>query len=489
VRSKFTPAVLLRFCAQNEAAGAHLRKIIMFRKFFWLILLSLAIGVLGYYIGLSAHQAVIVAVFATSILGTLFFWDFRLSFVFIGSGVLLMMNAVHLEDFIRFASLDVILFLISMMIIVGMMKEAGLFTWLVTLVLRIKNLNGMKLYVLTMLTSAFLSGLMGEVASIIVVVTVILDICDFLEVDPIPLIISSIIATNIGSAATVLGNPVGVLIAARGKLSFEDFLTHAMPVSMLVLILAIGIVLIYYRRNIAQMCDKLKDYQDDKSFLYLISIPPDKRTKISIGIFAVTILLISLHKRLEILLGLTENTLLFMIPIISAGIVMAYRHDKARYYIEHEVEWPSILFFLFLFAQAGVIQSTGIASFLAQKMVNSIGSYPQVLSGIVLMSSGFLSSGVDNVVAVASYVPIVQSLGTLHVNMKALWWALLFGACYGGNITLIGSTANIVALGILEKERNLKVNFMQWLRIGFIVGVLTMFLAMLLVVFIPFFSS
>ncbi|MDD3374402.1 MAG: SLC13 family permease [Candidatus Omnitrophica bacterium] len=461
----------------------------MRKKFLWLITLSLAIGALGAYIGLSTQQALIVSVFATSVLGTLFFWDFRLSFVFIGSGILLMMNAVHLNDFILFASLDVILFLISMMIIVGMMKEAGLFTWLVTLVLRIKNLNGMKLYILTMLTSAFLSGLMGEVASIIVVATVILNICDFLEVDPIPLIISSIMATNIGSAATVLGNPVGVLIAARGKLSFEDFLIHALPVSLLALILVICIILIYYQRSIKDVCGKLKDYQDDKSFLYLISIPPDRRTKISIGIFAVTILLISLHKRLEMLLGLTENTLLFMIPVISAGIVMAYRHDKARHYIEREVEWPSILFFMFLFAQAGVIQSTGIASFVAQKMIGSIGSYPQVLSGIVLMSSGFFSSGVDNVVAVASYVPIVQSLGALHVNMKSLWWALLFGACYGGNITLIGSTANIVALGLLEKERNLKVDFMQWLRVGFIVGVLTMFLAMLSVVFIPFFSS
>ncbi len=461
----------------------------MLRKFFWLVMLSLGIGAAGFWVGLSVHQSLIVSIFSTSILGTLFFWDFRLSFVFIGSGLLLSMNAVHLDDFIRFASLDVILFLISMMIIVGMMKEAGLFTWLVTLVLRIKNLNGTKLYVLTMLTSAFLSGLMGEVASIIVVVTVILDICDFLEIDPIPLIISSIIATNVGSAATVLGNPVGVLIAARGKLSFEDFLTHALPVSVLALILAVGVVLVYYRKSIAEICDKLKDYQDDKSFLYLISIPPDHRAKVSIGIFAVTILLISLHKRLEMLLGLVDNTLLFMIPVISAGVVMAYRHDKARHYIEHEVEWPSILFFMFLFAQAGVIQSTGIAGFLAQKMIGSIGNYPQVLSGIVLMTSGFLSSGVDNVVAVASYVPIVQSLGELHVNMKSLWWALLFGACFGGNITLIGSTANIVALGLLEKERNLKVNFFQWLRIGFIVGVLTMFLAMLLVVFVPFFSS
>ena len=248
------------------------------------------------------------------------------------------------------------------------------------------------------------------------------------------------------------------------------------------------LIALLYRKVIAATCDKLKDYQDDKSFLYLISIPPDKRTKISIVIFLATIFLISLHKRLEMFFGIEENTLLIMIPIISAGIVMAYRHDKARHYIEHEIEWPSILFFLFLFAQAGVIQASGIASFVAQKLINVVGNYPQVLSGVVLITSGFLSSGVDNIVAVASYVPIVQSLETLHLNMKSLWWALLFGACYGGNITMIGSTANIVALGLLEKERNIKVLFLEWLKIGFIVGVISMLLAMLAVVFIPYFS-
>jgi len=458
------------------------------KKFLWLVLLSLTVGALGVPIGLTLQQSFILSIFALSIIGTLFFWDFRLSFVFIGSGILLLMKAVNLEDFIQFASLDVILFLISMMIIVGMMKEAGFFMWLVTLVLRIKNLNGSKLYIITMLTSALLSGLMGEVASIIVMVTVILDVCDFLEVDPIPLVISSIIATNIGSAATVLGNPVGVLIAARGKLSFEDFLAHAMPVSGFALIVAISLILILYRKNISDICEKLKDYQDDKSFLYLISIPPNKRTKISIGIFLTTIMLIALHKRLEMLFGLVDNTLLIVTPVISAGIVMVYRHDKARHYIEHEVEWPSILFFMFLFAEAGVIHSTGIASLLAQRMVDVTGPYPQVLSGLILITSGFLSSGVDNVVAVASYVPIVQSLSVLHVNTKAIWWALLFGACYGGNITLIGSTANIVALGLLEKERNLKVSFRQWFKIGFVVGVITMLVAMLAVVFMPYFS-
>lgn len=460
----------------------------MLKKFFLLIFFSLLTGAAGWFIGLEPRQVMVISVFAMSVLGTLFFWDFRLSFVFIGSGLLLLMNAVNLEDFIRFASLDVILFLIAMMIILGMMKDAGFFLWLVTLVLRIKRLNGLKLYVIVMTVSAVLSGIMDEVTSIIIMVTVILDICDFLEVNPVPLLISSILATNIGSASTVLGNPVGVLIAARGRLSFEDFLIHAVPVSAVALVFSIVIICFFFRRSIQEVDNKLSDYQENKSFLYLISIPPDRKTKMSIGIFLATIILIGLHKRIELFFNLMDNTLLIMTPIIFAGIVMIYRHDKARHYIEREVEWPSILFFMFLFAQAGVIQASGIACLLAERMIQALGRQPDVLSGVVLFSGAFLSSCVDNVVAVAAYVPIIQSLEASDPGMKSLWWALLFGACYGGNVTLIGSTANIVAISMLDKEKGIKIDFMQWFKIGSVVGMVTIFISLLALIFIPLFK-
>jgi len=454
-----------------------------------LLAISLLSGLAGKWIGFSNEQMIVMSIFVMSVLGTLFFWDFKLSFVFIGTGVLLCVGAVTMEKFIQYASLDVILFLIAMMIIVGMMKDAGFFEWLITIVLRVKNLTGKKMFAILMVASAVFSALMGEVTSIIVMTMVILNICDFLEVDPLPLILSAVLATNIGSASTVLGNPVGVLIAARGKLSFEDFLAHALPLSALVLAGTIWFLFIWYRKYIKVLNDRIQPYGEDKGFLYLISIPPDIRTKISIRIFFVTIILISLHKRLEMFLNLEHNTLLIMIPVVAAGIVMLYRHDRARHYIEREVEWPSLLFFMFLFAQAGVIQSSGIADLLASKIFGSIGNNPRALSGVVLFSSGFLSSCLDNVVTVASYVPIVKSLEVFHFNLKPLWWALLFGACYGGNITMVGSTANIVALGLLEKERNIKVTFGMWLKVGLTVGIMSMIIVYIFFLFVPQFFN
>lgn len=188
----------------------------------------------------------------------------------------------------------------------------------------------------------------------------------------------------------------------------------------------------------------------------------------------VTLVCIALHHRLELLFNLRENTLLMIFPVFFAGMAMLYRRDRVRYYVEHEVEWSSILFFLFLFALAGVIKYSGISDLLAEHFVLKFGTSRNILSAMVIFSSGIFSSILDNTVVVASYIPIIQSLGNLDINLRSLWWAVLFGACYGGNITLIGSTANILAMDILEKKRNIRISFLHWFKIGIIVGLLTM---------------
>ena len=453
----------------------------------FMVLISLTLGILSSLAGFSLRHSFIISIFLVSILGTLFFWDFRLSFVFIGSSLLLLIHAIDLENFMKFASLDVIIFLIGMMIVVGMMKDAGFFHWLVTMFLRVKKLSGKKFFILLLLVSALLSGLMGEISSIIVMMAVILEICSFLEVDPLPMVISSVLATNIGSASTVLGNPIGILIAARSKLSFENFITFALPVSVVALGLTIFILCIIYKSYLKEISLKLEAHQENKSFLYLISIPPDVRTKISMLIFGVMVLLIALHRRMEILFRVGENSMLIMVPIIFAGIVMIYRHDKARYYVEREVEWNSLLFFMFLFAQAGVVQASGVGNILAKKILGIIGNHPKILLGSILFSSGLLSSILDNVVVVASYIPIVKGLYMFNHNATPVWWAILFGACFGGNITMIGSTANIVALGVLEKKLNVKIAFSQWLKVGLLVGFLSMLVSYFMI--IAFFRS
>jgi len=442
------------------------------RKALLLVSICLLAGLGGYFGGLSSKQALIVSVFSVSIAGTLLFWDFRLALVFTAGSILFVISGVTIGRFIEFASIDVILFLIGMMIVIGAMKEAGVFQGLVGFLLHIRNLSGVRLFVITMILSAALSALTGEVTSIIVMVAIILDICKSLEIDPVPLVISSVLTTNIGSASTLLGNPIGILIALRGGLTFEDFLTRALPLSVVVLGAVILTLCIWYRDYIREISSRLAGRKNSQRTAQAVS--PGFRERTNILLFALMIVLIALHKRLEMLLGMTENDLLIILPVIFAGFFMFLRPEKIRSYIENEVEWSSLLFFMFLFAQAGVIQSSGVAEFLARRLVESTGSHPAVLSAVTLFSSGLLSGVLDNTVVVASYIPVVKNLHLLHFSLKPLWWCLLFGACFGGNITAIGSTANIVALGLLEKEQNRKVNFIEWLKLGLIVGILSL---------------
>jgi len=152
---------------------------------------------------------------------------------------------------------------------------------------------------------------------------------------------------------------------------------------------------------------------------------------------------------------------------------MIWKQKKARGYIEKDVEWWTLLFFLLLFAQAGTLKYTGATDVLARKIVGITGNNPHFLTATILWLSVIGSSILDNVVLVAAFIPIIQGFQALNVNLQPLWWALLFGGCLGGNITLIGSTANIVALGILEKEKKIRITFFRWFWVGLTAGVIT----------------
>lgn len=454
------------------------------KKIISIIATALLIIFGGPKIGLSAHQAIVAAVFCVSIMGVLIYWDLRLSFVFLGAGVMLLTRSIDLENLIKFASLDVILFLIGTMILVGMLNDAGFFYWIITRLLRIKNITGEKIFILIMVLSGILSSLMGEVASVIIMVKIILDICDLIDIDPVPLILASVLATNIGSSGTLLGNPVGILIAARANLSFEDFMRNAFPITVLVFALTIAILSLWYRKTIKKMGEKLQPLRDNHFFISLITISTDLKTKVSIGIFITMLISIFSHRRIETIFGLEENSILMMTPIVFAGIALLYRRDRMRHYVEREVEWTSVLFFLFLFALAGVVKFSGISDVIANDLIGRFGHPASLLSAVLIYSSSFLSAVLDNTIVVATYIPIVQSLGALKINTNPLWWSILFGACYGGNITVIGSTANIIAMDILEKRRGIKIGFYPWLKIGLVVGVITTTAAYLAVIFL-----
>lgn len=457
----------------------------MIKKLVILIFISSSLGLFSKNIGFNSHQALSIAIFSTSILGTLFFWSFRLTFAFLGTSILLITQTIDLDNLIKFSSLEVILFLVGMMVLVGLLKDSGFFAWLVGFILRFKNITANKFLIIISAISALLACAVDEVTSIIFIVAAVIEICDYFEVDPTPFLMISIMATNIGSSGTALGNPIGILIASKSGLTFEDFILKAFPAMLICLLLMIIIVRYWYRKPLLELNQKIKEFGNNEMLVKLISVPPEKELKISLAIFAATLFFISFHRRLELFLDLKTNTILLTIPLISSGLVMAWKWQKARRFIEKDVEWWTLLFFLLLFAQSGTLKYTGATDVIAKQLVSIAGTSVSFLTGLVLWVSTIGSSVLDNVVLVAAFIPVIQSLKGMNVNIQPLWWALLFGGCLGGNITLIGSTANIVALGILEKEKNIHMTFFRWFGMGLTVGIITTAVVWFFLLFFP----
>lgn len=452
-----------------------------------LVTVSALIGMSARQAGLTYHQAMSIAIFMVSILGTLFFWSFRLTFAFLGTSILLITKSVDLEHLVKFASLEVILFLVGMMVLVGLLKNSGVFAWIVTIILRIRKLTAEKFLVIISLVSALLACAVDEVTAIIFVAAAIFEICDYFEVDPTPFLMVAIFATNVGSCGTVLGNPIGILIATKSGLTFEDFIIKAFPIMLVCLAALMLIVRVWFRKDMIKLDEKIKALGKDGATARPISIPPGHDLKISLIIFGATILAIAFHHRLEILWDLAPNTVLLILPLISSGLVMAWKRKEARGFIEKDVEWWTLLFFMLLFAQAGTLKFTGAADAVAQRVAHMATNSVPALTGMILWIAAIGSSVLDNVVLVAALIPVVQGFQGLGASIQPLWWALLFGGCLGGNITLVGSTANIVALGLLEKEEGIHMTFFRWFWIGLIVGVVTTFIAWIALLVFPFY--
>ena len=454
-------------------------------KFLSLALIVAGAAFLGYFFGFNLHQILAICTFTASILGALLFWNFRLSFAFLGCSILLLCRVITIDEFIRFSSMEVIFFLIGMMILAGFLKEVGFFNWIISRTLIIKNLNSKKFLFLLIICSALLACLIDEVSSIVFMLMIIFELCDYYEVDPKPFVISSVFATNIGSAGTVIGNPIGILIATKASLTFEDFLVHSFPIMLINLVVLAVILMVIFKKPLKELDEKIKLYEPNEYLFRLLNIPAEKKIKIGMIFFLAAITLISFHHRIELLFGLKTDTILLIAPLIISSIIMIWRREKARTYVEKDVEWWTLLFFIFLFAQAGVLSYLGVAQDIAKNLLSVFANNINGLIAVVLMGGAFISSILDNVVVVTAFIPIIKSMNSILQSDGILWWALLFGACFGGNITIIGSTANIIAIGKLEKDRNQTISFFEWLKVGLIVGLITLVFVFIIFIINP----
>jgi len=445
------------------------------------IVLVLSVGLLSHFLGLSQAQVASLTVFSGLICGTLLFWSFRLMFAFLGMATLIALGLIDVPHIIEFAGLDVILFLIGMMIVIGYLEERHFFEHLVNSVLDLVG-NRPRLIIALMLGfSAIFSALVDEVTSILFMTTTMLHICSRHRLRAAPFIMMLVFATNVGSSATVVGNPIGVIIALRGGLSFGDFIRLATPIAFLCLLVTIALCLWYFRREVREL-GEAKEVVDNECEC----APKEEVTTAGNSLlvpwllFLGTITALAMHAKIEQWLHLAKNSMLIGTSLAAAGIVLLLERERARELVERRVDWWTLSFFLMLFASVGTLKLVGTTTVIAKGLLNATGGSPVTIFLGITWATGALTSVLDNVLAVATFIPIIGDLKALGLNTVPLWWGMLFGGTLLGNMTIIGSTANIVAIGMLERRGLGAITMKEWILPGAIVSLSTGILATVL---------
>ncbi len=472
-------------------------------KFLLLALIVFGVSFGGFEAGLATNttQVLTLAVFASVISTTLLFWERRVGVAFIGVALLVACKAMTLKSVVLGTELDIILFLVGMMIIVGALKDLGFLTWVIQAIISRKKMTGVSFTAILCVLSAVLASVVDEVSSIVVVLALVFQVCDTLKLRPHPFVLISVMATNIGSSATMLGNPVGIFIGSKAGFTFSQFLVGATPVAFAALCCTFLITLFWFRKDIHEMSKAMENHRK-------MGLGPTAKIPYKTGLFVLftTVIVIAFHHQIEDSLGLAavhvlnlfesgkdgltvvpenNNAFLIMTPLVIAGILMILRPSRARHYVEHEVEWWTLLFFMLLFAISSSLSNNGITRNLAKTLTEHVKGGPNGMIPLVILISSLGSAFVDNIVFVASFTPVVQDLMKISSDYSVLWWALLFGACYGGNITVVGSTANIVASGLLEKHGYHPIKFSVWIKIGALVGIVSGIVAWVMLLFMP----
>lgn len=435
-------------------------------------------------LGLTAAQVQSSVVFLFIVGGTLIYWERRLFFAFTGITILLVLRLLDIPHLVEHAGLDIILFLVGMMTVVGFLEERRFFEHVMEEILNRIGPSGPRL-VIALMTGAFVSAaLVDEVTSILFMLTILLHITNKHKIDPIPFVLMTVFTTNLGSAATVVGNPIGVIIALRAGFSFADFLRWATPVALLALLAVIPACLLMFQKPIEELDEKLKKDHKRKHEEMVEVVPiPRGQLQVSWALFITTIGLLVLHHQIENALGLEKNTLLLGVALGAAATSLWLSGDRARDLIEKRVDWWTLSFFVVLFASVGTLQLTGVTKALADWVLSVSGSSVSFILVLVSCLTSLLTAFLDNVLAVATFVPVLRELDGAGILVKPIWWGMLFAGTFFGNATMIGSTANIVAIGFLERRKLGKIHFWLWAKpglivsfIAFVIGLLGVFL-------------
>jgi len=348
------------------------------------------------------------------------------------------------EDAMRAIDLNVIFLLMGMMIIVGVLKKTGLFQWLAYKSYALARGNIFILSFILQIVTAVTSAFLDNVTTMLLLIPVTIEIAVTLKINPLTLLIPEVFASNVGGAATLIGDPPNILIGSYAKLTFTQFVINLALVCTACLALTSLWYLWWYKKG--YLAAEVKDV--GRTIEYLreeYRITDKKLTIMGLGILGFVIFLFIVHGVLHM-----EPS---VAALMGAMVLLAISRVDIVEMLEHEVEWPTLIFFIALFMVIAGAEETGLIQIIAEWVKDLSGGNLMVAIILVLWVSAIASAFIDNIPFTATMLPIIAFLNQTIPGAESgvLWWSLALGACLGGNGTMIGASANVVTVGMLEK--------------------------------------
>jgi Na+/H+ antiporter NhaD/arsenite permease-like protein len=373
-----------------------------------------------------------------------------------GAALMIVLKIVTQED--AFHSMDlgidwnVIFLLVSMMIIINIMKPTGVFEYIAIKSAKVAKGKPFAIMAIFSVVTAFVSAFLDNVTTVLLIAPVTLLICQALELDVVPFLITEALASNIGGTATLIGDPPNIMIASKAQLDFMAFVNHLTPVIILVLIAyVISIKFIFGKR--LKVKEELR--QRVMSMDENEAIKDPVLLKKSLAVLAITVTGFIFHGMLHF-----EPA---TIALFGAGLLLLVSGTKNPHHILAEAEWSTLFFFMGLFMIIGGVVKVGLIKWMSIQVLNITQGNLLGTSMIVMWFSAFASAFIDNIPYVATMNPLIIDMAKQlwpnlsgiqllhHPDLMPIWWSLALGACLGGNGTAIGASANVIIVGMAEK--------------------------------------
>jgi Na+/H+ antiporter NhaD/arsenite permease-like protein len=395
----------------------------------------------------------------------------RVAVVLTAAALMALLGLVPGKDvfFSEHAGIDwnVIFLLLGMMIIVGVIKQTGVFDFLGIWAAQRSRGRPYRLLVYLMIITAVASPFLDNVTTIMLVAPVTISVCRQLDIPAAPYLIAEVLAANIGGAATLVGDPPNIIIGSRAGLSFNDFIVHMTPIVTVLFVLFVVMARFMFRRSFTYHPDRV----DAVMRLNARAAITDWSLLIRcLAVLTLVTVAFSLHSVLHL-----EPSI---VALLGAGLLILVTRAPAAVYLK-EVEWPTLVFFMGLFVMVGGLIETGVIHHLGLAATNAVGDNHFLAASSLLLGSGVFGAFFDNIPYTTAMAPIVEDVVAQASDPQAgqaLWWAFALGADLGGNGTAIAASANVVVLGIAASSGQ-PITFWQFTKYGVVTTVVTLLVA------------